>query len=38
MTKTPLTPDAVKKIQLKIGPYEVHAIPTGIFGLDGYGV
>lgn len=24
-----------KKIQLKIGAYEVHPVPTGIFGLDG---
>lgn len=24
-----------KKIQLKIGPYEIHPVPTGIFGLDG---
>ncbi len=31
---SPKTPEVVKK-QLNIGPYEVHAIPTGIFGLDG---
>ncbi|MCC2678976.1 MAG: putative metal-dependent hydrolase [Pseudobdellovibrio sp.] len=34
MTKTQPTHDIVKK-HLKIGPYEVHAVPTGIFGLDG---
>ncbi len=26
---------ALKKISLQIGDYEVHAIPTGLFGLDG---
>lgn len=25
----------IQKINLKIGDYEVHAIPTGLFGLDG---
>lgn len=25
----------VEKTALKIGPYEVHSVPTGIFGLDG---
>lgn len=34
MTKTAKTPETIRK-QLKIGPYEVHAIPTGLFGLDG---
>jgi len=34
MTKTHQTPEITKK-HLKIGPYEVHAVPTGIFGLDG---
>jgi glyoxylase-like metal-dependent hydrolase (beta-lactamase superfamily II) len=24
-----------KKISLKIGPYEIHPLPTGVFGLDG---
>lgn len=34
MTKTPQAPDVYKKT-LQVGPYEIHAIPTGIFGLDG---
>ncbi|NUM59779.1 MAG: MBL fold metallo-hydrolase, partial [Bdellovibrionaceae bacterium] len=25
----------IKNLQLKIGDYEVHAVPTGEFGLDG---
>lgn len=34
MTKTTQTTD-IPQTQLKIGPYEVHAVPTGLFGLDG---
>ena len=31
-----MNPDqTIKKINLKIGDYEVHAVPTGFFGLDG---
>lgn len=25
----------VKRVELQIGPYRVHAVPTGVFGLDG---
>lgn len=27
--------DSIKTLQLRIGDYDVHAVPTGLFGLDG---
>ena len=35
MTSLPQIPENVSAKSLKIGPYELHAVPTGIFGLDG---
>lgn len=35
MSSSPKAETSVEKLSLKIGPYEVCPIPTGIFGLDG---
>ena len=35
MTKTVQTPEGVSPKHLEIGPYTLHAVPTGLFGLDG---
>jgi len=29
------TPDEIKRLNLNIGDYEICAVPTGLFGLDG---